>query len=214
MAARTARLSRRPPCSEASCSPPSPNPSSVAHRRPLRRTCRAPAAHGCFRPFKWTSPSSGVGRSVRTSTGAWPTKRWLPLSPERSESPGTRSQTMEASGSGASPEQRRRPYQSSSGPRARVVYRRCSDSSKAVAPTLTADTPARVGTRERRGVRLTPPSPGTSSGWPWDASHPRTHWSKVRSPWCPVERLAGCGLAAWAQAWSGLHRATPGTRRQ
>ena len=55
---------------------------------------------------------------------------------------------------------------------------------------------------------------GTSSGWPRDASHPRTHWSNVRSPWCPVEvRFAGCGLAAWAQAWSGRHRATPGTRQ-
>jgi hypothetical protein len=68
MAARTARLSRRPPCSKASCSPPSPNPSSVAPTTAPGRTCRAPAAHGCFRPFKWTAPSSGVERSVRTRT--------------------------------------------------------------------------------------------------------------------------------------------------
>jgi hypothetical protein len=193
---------------------PSPNPSAVAHHRP----CGGHAAHqqrtAAFARSGGRRRVQALGARSGRAPGAWPTKRWLPLSPERSESPGTRSQTMEASGSGASPEQRRRPYQSSSGPRARVVYRRCSDSSKTVAPTLTADTPARVGTRERRGVRLTPPSPGTSSGWPWDASHPRTHWSKVRSPWCPVERLAGCGLAAWAQAWSGLHRATPGTRRR
>jgi hypothetical protein len=67
MAARTARLSRRPPCSKASCSPPSPNPSSVAHHRP----CGGHAAHqqrtAAF--ARWTSPSSGVGRSVRTTSG-------------------------------------------------------------------------------------------------------------------------------------------------
>ena len=63
--------------------------------------------------------------------------------------------------------------------------------------------------RERRDVGLTPPHRALHRAGL--GTRIATHWSNVRSPWCPVEvRFAGCGLAAWAQAWSGRHRASVG----